>query len=503
MAKDLAAERRRITIQEAEIVNGIQDALGHNNIDEPLLTLLHASDASLIDQLRADIASINKVLTASQEGTAELVAPFIDRSMAQEGNIKPVPVLTISDSLTKSVDFLDNAVTDIQRDVDAITSETNDGSELASLEVRLLNLQERSAVGSALHGLKELHNRRIHIGALEGVVAQCQTRPLSDKSGALCQEYVVRVASDFKKNLRALENLPVDASEEDARLKVGLTGSAVNKGVSKIAFTITGAATKTHAEKVLSEGELRAVSISAFLADVSSSGDGSAIIFDDPMNSLDQEYQIRVAKRLAKEARQRQVIVFTHSTSFAGALQDFGIGKEWDAQVNDGVESPTKVPYTRLDITQHPETGTGIQKSSSEGKYGSASMMKMLELDYVAARDHFNNLDSRAYARDCRDFGNQLRQVWEAAVEDIVVEGVVGRGKFKVQTTQLKGLLALEKADIASINDGMEVNDFFVHSTGEGWEQSLPVPAVLRRRLDDFYTWAKDYRTRRNAARDE
>lgn len=66
------------------------------------------------------------------------------------------------------------------------------------------------------------------------------------------------------------------------------------------------------------EGELRTVSLSAFLSDVAGSGDGSAIRFDDPMNSLDQEYQIGVAKRLAKEARTRQMIVFTHSTPFAG-----------------------------------------------------------------------------------------------------------------------------------------------------------------------------------------
>lgn len=503
MAKDLAAEKRRLTIQEAEIVKGIRDVLENNNIDEPLLTLLHVSDSSVIDQLRADIENIKKALAPAPATADQVMAPFIDGSTVEEGSGEPVPGFTVSDSLTQAVTFLDKAVASIQANVDAIKGETNDGSELAVMEARLLNLQERSTVASSLSALKALHNRRIHIRALETVVSQCQTKPLSDKSGALCQEYVVRVATDFKENLRTLENLPTDASDDETRLKVDLTGSAVSKGVSKIAFTITGAKTKTHAEKVLSEGELRAVSISAFLADVSSSGDGSAILFDDPMNSLDQEYQIRVAKRLAKEARDRQVIVFTHSTSFAGALQDFGTGKEWDAQVTDGIENPTKVPYTRLDITQHPETGTGIQRSSNEGKNGSASMMKALEPDYVAAKAHFDDLDFTAYARDCRDFGNQLRQVWEAAVEDVVVEGVVGRSKFKVQTTQLKGLLALEKSDIASINAGMEVNDFFVHSTGEGWEQSLPVPAVLRRRLDDFYKWSKDFKARRDAARKE
>ena len=501
MANDLADEKKRRMAQEAAIVGGIEQALGNNNIDELLLTTLHAQDPGIVEQLRADIEAIREALTTIPNSAGgDFLAPFIDGSTVETGNGDPIPGFTVSDSILQTVTFLDKAVASIQSEVDAIQHESSDGSEVAGMEARLLHLQERQTVTENYSGLHSLHNRLIHILALDTVVSQSNTKPLSDQSAQLCQEYVAKVATDFQENLRMLEDLQADASDEDARLKVSLTGSEVRKGVSKIAFTIKGAKSKTHAENVLSEGELRAVSLSAFLADVSSSGDGSAILFDDPMNSLDQEWQIRVAKRLVKEARHRQVIVFTHSTPFAGVLQDFGIGKEWDAQVLDGVENPEKVEFTRLDITQHPETGTGIQRSSNAGKNGSASMMAALERDYKTAKAHFDDLDWDAYDRDCRDFGNQLRQVWEAAVEDVVVAGIVGRGKFKVQTTQLKGLLAFDKEDIATINGGMEVNDFFVHSTGEGWEQSLPQPKVLRRRLDDFYQWSNDFKSRKDAA---
>lgn len=182
-------------------------------------------------------------------------------------------------------------------------------------------------------------------------------------------------------------------------------------------------------------------------------------------------------------------------------MEDFGTNKEWDAQVKDGVENPTKVPYTRIDITQHPETGTGIQKSTTGGKPGSASMMAMLEKHYVRTKTHYDEPEFDAYARDVRDIGNKLRQVWEAAVEDILLEGIVSRGKFKVQTMQLKGLLAFLAKDIAAINAGMEANDFYVHSTGEGWERQLPQLSTIRRRMDEFITWSKDYKQRREAAR--
>ncbi len=63
---------------------------------------------------------------------------------------------------------------------------------------------------------------------------------------------------------------------------------------------------------VLSEGEQRVVSISAFLAELTTAGRNIPIIFDDPVSSLDHNFRERVAKRLVQEAKIRQVVVFTH-----------------------------------------------------------------------------------------------------------------------------------------------------------------------------------------------
>lgn len=280
-----------------------------------------------------------------------------------------------------------------------------------------------------------------------------------------------------------------------------LIADKVGKGISNIAFTVKGAATaKTHADGVLSEGELRAVSLSAFLADAVSSEDGSAIIFDDPMNSLDHGFQERVAKRLVKEARSRQVIVFTHSTTFIGALWHEGVKKDINSQVEDGITSPQPVDTHFIEIDKHPELGTGIQVAESKepikGYMGTTAMADKLA---IQAKKHHEDGDMAAYARDCMEFGNIIRKAWEYAVEEVIINGVVARNKPSVSTLNLKALLALDRQDIAAVDKGMEVNNLFVHSIGSGWEKGLPEPIQLRSRPSELQTWVKDFRKRKDA----
>jgi len=73
---------------------------------------------------------------------------------------------------------------------------------------------------------------------------------------------------------------------------------------------------------ILSEGEQRAVAIGSFLAEVGLSGGKGGIVFDDPVSSLDHRRRERLAKRLALEAAQRQVIVFTHDIYFLCLLAE-------------------------------------------------------------------------------------------------------------------------------------------------------------------------------------
>jgi energy-coupling factor transporter ATP-binding protein EcfA2 len=503
MKVDLAAERRRLTQQAKEIINGIRTAVAPEQIDEALLTVLATENAAVILQLHLDLHTVTELLKnlPADTDTAETIAskaePFIGGAEVAEAGNASVDGYTLKDNLDEAITFIKKMVETYEADVQAIRNESEDGSELVELQEKLTNLQERDKVSKALPELKKLHNRLIHIEALQEVIGQCATKGLSDFSGKVCQEYVEAVAKDFKSNLRILEDRPRGASNEP-QLKVDLIATSVSKGVSKIAFNISGIK-RTAAENILSEGELRAVSIAAFLSDVSSSGDGSAIILDDPITSLDSAFQTKVAQRLVKEARTRQVIIFTHSMPFASVLWHEGIKKDREEQIREGIENPVKVDYNFVEITQRAETGTGQQiAGTGSPKGGYKPLMQLLEKEqYPQAKALYEADDHAGYARACENFANNLRKAWEYVVEELVLDGIVARNKPSVSTMQLRSLLVLKEIDVVRVNDGMNVNNFFVHSTGEGSEQPLPTPAEMAVRLNDIREFAKDLNKRR------
>ena len=74
--------------------------------------------------------------------------------------------------------------------------------------------------------------------------------------------------------------------------------------------------------EVLSEGEQTCVAIAAFLAELATAPHSSALVFDDPITSLDHKWRHKVAERLVAESAVRQVIVFTHDLIFLNDIED-------------------------------------------------------------------------------------------------------------------------------------------------------------------------------------
>jgi ABC-type lipoprotein export system ATPase subunit len=69
-------------------------------------------------------------------------------------------------------------------------------------------------------------------------------------------------------------------------------------------------------DKILSEGEKRAVSLADFLTEADIDPACNSVVLDDPVTSFDLEWRKKVAPIFAKEAANRQVIIFTHDLAF-------------------------------------------------------------------------------------------------------------------------------------------------------------------------------------------
>jgi ABC-type cobalamin transport system ATPase subunit len=115
-------------------------------------------------------------------------------------------------------------------------------------------------------------------------------------------------------------------------------------------------------EHVFSEGEKRAVVLADFLTEVTLNPASAGIILDDPVTSLDAEWKRTIAAVLVEEARNRQVIVFTHDLHFLYVLRTAAEG----AEVNTSAHWVQR--GVRDDIPGfHGDTQTSCAAGSSRG----------------------------------------------------------------------------------------------------------------------------------------
>jgi len=117
------------------------------------------------------------------------------------------------------------------------------------------------------------------------------------------------------------------------RIKVKLEKTRSDKGRIYFQIKLEGNKHRVAVDKILSEGEFRIISLAAFLADVEGHADKSTFIFDDPISSLDQDYEEKVAERLVELSKTRQVVVFTHRLSLLALLNE--VSKKHDLAPNN------------------------------------------------------------------------------------------------------------------------------------------------------------------------
>ncbi len=158
---------------------------------------------------------------------------------------------------------------------------------------------------------------RLHISGITRQKIQTQkktnSRSLSTKKGELAEALITDAfIQRFNDELKALGA---------SRFKVKLIKSKVSKG--KVLHTLQLDGATHNLNEVLSEGENRIVSIAAFLADVTGRTYPAPFVFDDPISSLDQNYEEAVVQRLCAIASERQVIIFTHRLSLLAMVQDY------------------------------------------------------------------------------------------------------------------------------------------------------------------------------------
>lgn len=391
------------------------------------------------NKLSEDVVGFRNVLQKRYE--AFLVAESVDSlSTMPEKNV-PIDLENAAAGLESEALVLDEDAKGQNREVLS--------NKLKELTARKWVYQQREAIKTEIARMQTL-------AGYQKAKDLTSTQALSRRKSLLADELITQAYVDrFQKELS-------DFGAESIRVEIQKTRTQVGKVFHRLSLSRAGATIK--ADEVLSEGELRIVSLSAFLADTEGRDSKTTFIFDDPISSLDHVYEEATAKRLVELSSKRQVIVFTHRLSLIGFLQKYS---EKQGIENELVALSKYKPGALIDVPiDVKRTDRAINTLLNDRV---SELRKAYEADEVLYETLAKAL--------CRD----TRVLLERVVECDLLNGVVQRFSPEVQTKgRLAKLPLVTVEDCKFIDDCMTKFSRFEHSQPDETPIAFPTPDEIK-----------------------
>ena len=239
-------------------------------------------------------------------------------------------------------------------------------------------------------------------------------------------------------------------------------------------------------DKVLSEGEQRALALACFLGESGADTFKHGLVIDDPVSSLDHIRVRRVAHRLVAEAAKgKQIIVFTHNLLFYNEVAEAA------------AQSTPQIPVAKRIITKSAAAGFGIISETDEPWIVQKVNERIARLrERLKKLDGITEFNTDEYRGLAKDFYTDLRETWERLVEEILLGKVVERFNTDVRTQSLKGVI-VDDDDYKKIYWAMKhVSERSGHDMAPGRNVPIPKPDEMKSDLKviDDYRLAIDRR---------
>ena len=335
-----------------------------------------------------------------------------------------------------------------EKDALAKAGEAQEREKLASEKAEL---EDRKILTANRAGLVTRRDLLVSDAAYAKALSEVQTKGITQRANDLVDTHLTSaVVKRFDAERERFDIM---------HLKVGLSRKS---GQTKAEFEIDPQTKLTKVtSEILSEGEQRALALAGFLTEVALTDGSGPIIVDDPVSSLDRDRSARVAERLAEEACQRQVVVFTHDIIFfnelCGAAERRGIEPVTIALFGD------KDAAGKIDAAGMVWKGLNVAKRIGRIKNDFVPVAKLLKTspaDYEYRVKHL-------YGR--------LRDTYERAVEEVIFKDIVRRGTDVIQT-QLLRYVTLPDALAIRFHEGMTRANTHSHDNPAADTVSVPKP---------------------------
>ena len=301
----------------------------------------------------------------------------------------------------------------VKRQIDDLEADDTP-AQLARLKREEAEIRGRQIITASREVIEQ---HVVHLNALRTIDRATRLTDTSQITRCVTQLTRTHVSS-------ALRNCFTREVSDLGLTRVKLADIGGGKGNLRHRVQLIDAVQAVRVDAVLSEGERSALGLAGFLTEVESDATGSAVVLDDPVSSLDHVRKQYVARRLVELAATRQVVIFTHDIGFvidlkrAANLASVDIFEQWVSRQGDGIGNVTdRNPWAARMVGQRIE---GMSQRLAE------------------IRRPRDCQDPTERERAVRSWYQDLRLVWERALEEVVLGPVQRRGELELRPTNLK-----------------------------------------------------------------
>ena len=297
--------------------------------------------------------------------------------------------------------------------------------------------------------------------------SKIKTQSITTKQKKLFTKYVTE---DYLKTFKE-ECKKLNADFDTEIVSRGKQGQTLKK--LQIKGTVPG--------KILSEGEQKAIAIANFLTEVNMDKRNIGIVLDDPVSSLDHKRRSQIVRRLLDEARQRQVIIFTHEISFFIEMT-IEAEKEGILVQKQTIRKICDKPGNISSII--PWQGMGVK-----------DRIKKLNNELQLIISKFNAGEDDEYYYEAKKWCELLRESWERSVEEILFNDAIQRYNPCVQTQRLKKA-PFSRELYCELEKGMSECSNWCHDQARAINGNIPSIDDLKKYIETFENYCKQNRVK-------
>ena len=298
-----------------------------------------------------------------------------------------------------------------------------DENNLARLQAELEGLRARVRLSRLLPSVKEWFMRKARHDIIQNIIASLSSLPYTRKAMELSD----KVMTEPMQNALTNEFNALGVNRNAIVLPKYKARGSQGRVLSSFGLDCPS---KEDAIKVLSEGQLKAIALASFFAETDIAGHTHAMVFDDPITSLDIHRMKLVANRLAQESLKRQVIVFSHNAVFVNCLR------------TSATQLGANILEQSLSVSN---IGTGIvnsgvpwnQKNWTDRISEIRHLAKELKGRWVASPDD-------KLVTEMRMIYDKLRATIERIVQDVCLNGTVRRFEDYIRVRNLEKVPGLD-----------------------------------------------------------